>query len=77
MEETHKNLKSAQQKKLLQKIVKRLSIEQPDLYYMATTDIAAAIEDYAAQPAKLAIDEKELLKGLGRHDIQLLLSVRD
>ena len=75
MEEKHKDLKSVKQKKLLQKIVEKLSSEHPDLYYMATTDVAAAIEDYIEEPAKLSADEKELMKGLDRHDIQVLLSL--
>ncbi len=76
MEEKRKDLTSEQQRRLLQKLVERLSQEHPDHYYQSTSEIAAQLENYILQKDKLSFDDRTLLAPLSRYDIQLLLSLK-
>lgn len=76
MEEKRKDLTSEQQRRLLQKLVERLSQEHPDFYYQSASEIAAQLENYVQQKDKLSFDDRTLLAPLSRYDIQLLLSLK-
>ncbi|MEM1411208.1 MAG: hypothetical protein AAGH19_02540 [Pseudomonadota bacterium] len=52
----------------------RLSDEHPSFYYLPTVEMAVAIENHIRDRANLTTTERELLAGLDRRDIQLLLS---
>jgi len=75
MEEKRKDLKNSQRKRIVQDVVQRLASEQPSLYYMPTIEVAAVIKEFMQQSGKLSQDELALMKGLSRHDIQILLSL--
>lgn len=74
MEEKHKNLINSQQKELLNNIVARLNESHPSFYYLSTIEIAAEIKKYILESGNLSHDDSELMKGLSREDIQILLS---
>ncbi|MQY42748.1 hypothetical protein GG681_08840 [Epibacterium sp. SM1969] len=76
VEEKRKDLTSEQQRRLLQKLVERLSQEHPDFYYQSTSEIAAQLENYILQKDKLSFDDRTLLAPLSRYDIQLLLRLK-
>ncbi len=52
-----------------------LSKEQPDLYYLPTIEVAAAVKEFINTPGKLPQDKLILVNRLSRHDIQILLSL--
>lgn len=70
-----KELRSAKQKDVLQSLVLRLSKERSDLYYQSTSEIAAVIYDLIrSEGHALNIVSKEIVEGLSRRDIQVLLA---
>ena len=75
MEEKHKDLIAVKQKALLTSIVATLNELHPSFYYSSTSEIAYEIERYVIDGSGLLHDEVELLKGLSRHDIQMMLSL--
>jgi hypothetical protein len=75
MEEKRKDLTASKQKQLINTIVARLSELHPSFYYSATSEIAYEIELYIGNGDGLSHDETEILKGLSRNDIQLILSL--
>jgi hypothetical protein len=75
MEEKHKDLVAVKQRELLTSIVLRLNELHPSFYYSPTSEIAYEIERYVKAGNGLLHDEVELLKGLTRHDIQMMLSL--
>jgi hypothetical protein len=75
MEEKRKDLIASKQKQLINTIVAKLSQRHPSFYYSATSEIAYEIELYIKQADGLSHDELEVLKGLSRNDIQMILSL--
>jgi hypothetical protein len=75
MEEKRKDLIASKQKQLINTIVAKLSQLHPSFYYSATSEIAYEIERYIKQADGLSHDEIEVLKGLSRNDIQMILSL--
>jgi hypothetical protein len=77
MEEKHRDLIASKQKSLINTVVARLSELHPSLYYSSTSEIAYEIERYIGSGDGLSHDETELLKGLSRNDIQMILSLHN
>jgi len=77
MEEKHKDLISTRQRELLNSIVIKLSEIEPSFYYASTSEIAYEIERYLQRGEDLNRDEVDLLKGLDRNDIQMILSLHN
>lgn len=75
MEEKRADLKSQKQKDLLDKILSKLSADNPQIYYESTSQVAYQIEDYLKGDNDLSMEELELLSTLDAHDIQLILSL--
>jgi len=75
MEEKRKDLAAQQQKKLIYKIVAVLNDLHPSMYYAATTEVAYHVDEYIKAGKGLSHTESELLNGLGRNDIQMILSL--
>ena len=75
MEEKHRDLIVNKQRQLLNVIVVRLNELNPSFYYLSTSEVAYEIEQYVQQAKELTRDEIELLSGLSRNDIQMILSL--
>ena len=77
MEEKRKDLEAAKQKELIYRIVSQLNELYPSLYYAATSEIAYQVEEAILAGQGLNHDESQLLKGLSRNDIQMILSLHN
>jgi hypothetical protein len=77
MEEKHRDLIASKQKSLINTIVAKLSELHPSLYYSSTSEIAYEVERYISSGDNLKHDETEVLKGLSRNDIQMILSLHN
>lgn len=77
MEEKRKNLINTQQKKILDEIVAKLNDVHPSFYYLSTIELSAEIKKYLKEPGSVTQDKYQLMKGLSRQDIQILLSFHD
>lgn len=75
MEEKRRDLIVTKQKRIIADVIERVSKEHPDLYYMPTVEVAAAVKQFIHTPANLDIADYALVKSLKRHDIQMLLSL--
>ena len=76
MEEKRKDLEAERQKRVIARIVEELSASSPDFYYQSTSVIAAQIETYVSQGGGgLNQDDRALLKGLSKRDIEIVLSL--
>lgn len=75
LEEKRKDLDSEKQRQLLRRLVEELSQTEVDLYYRATSEIAAFLETHINGENDLLAEEKALLKQLSRRDIEILLSL--
>ena len=75
MEEKHRDLIVNKQRQLLNVIVVRLNELNPSFYYLSTSEVAYEIEQYVQQAKELTRNEIELLSGLSRNDIQMILSL--
>ncbi|MEO1662294.1 MAG: hypothetical protein AAFR51_14995 [Pseudomonadota bacterium] len=76
MEDKRVDLKSEQQRVLLQTLVEQLGRENPQLYYQSTMQIAYALEGYIKKGARLTQDERELLAPLKPKDMQIILGLQ-
>ncbi len=77
MEEKRKDLEASRQKELIYRIVSELNELHPSLYYAATSEIAYQVEAAILAGQGLNHDESQLLKGLSRNDIQMILSLHN
>lgn len=77
MQEKRKDLEASRQKELVYRIVGELNELHPSLYYAATSEVAYQIEEHVLAGKGLSHDESELLKGLSRNDIQMILSLHN
>ena len=75
MEDKQRDLIVNKQRQLLNAIVVRLNELNPSFYYLSTSEVAYEIEQYVQQTKELTRDEIELLNGLSRNDIQMILSL--
>ncbi|MFT5573366.1 MAG: hypothetical protein ACI9FR_002301 [Cryomorphaceae bacterium] len=75
MEEKRKDLKSTQQKQVIQEVIQTLNQSHPSFYYLPTIELAAEIKRHIHQNGTLIHDKFELVKDLSRRDIQILLSL--
>ena len=75
MEEKRKDLKISKQRKLIQDLLPRLAKEDPNLYYLSTSEIAIKLVEFIEQARSVRQEEKALLKGLSHQDIQMILSL--
>lgn len=75
VEEKRKDLKNSKQKVLITEIVGILSKAHPSFYYLSTVEIATEVKNYIQDSGKLSQSDYELVKSLGRRDIQILLSL--
>ncbi len=70
------DLDAEKRKRLLERLVAELSRSGLDLYYSATSEVAATIMSYAKSDAKLNADERALIDGLSQRDTEVLLSLK-
>jgi len=77
VEEKRKDLEASRQKELIYRIVSELNELYPSLYYAATSEIAYQIEEAISAGQGLNHAESQLLKGLSRNDIQMILSLHN
>ena len=80
MEEKRNELKSAKQERLILEIMSKLSESDPSLYYLSTIEIATEIQKVIdnsnnAASVKLSTEQKQLMSGLDRHAIQMILGL--
>ncbi|MEM6896655.1 MAG: hypothetical protein AAF576_04710 [Pseudomonadota bacterium] len=75
LEDKRKDLDAEKKKKLLQRLLSDLSAEDPNVYYMATADVAAIIKKTIETGGRLSADDRTLLKGLSQRDIEVILSL--
>lgn len=75
MEDRRKDLKGTKQVELVTRLVTELFERDPSLYYLSTIEVATEIENYIAQPGNILSEDRQILKGLDRRDIQILLSL--
>lgn len=77
LEDKRENLESARQRRLLDDLVSHLSHEDPNIYYMPTSGIAALL--YEAIKSNTVPDlnqeKQELLKRMSLRDIEVMLSL--
>jgi len=77
MQEKHKELKRAQQSKIITRLVNQLFEREPSFYYLSTIEIAIEIEKFMAVAGTVTVEEAQLLSGLDPRDIQMLLSLHN
>lgn len=75
MEEKRKDLKNTRQKKVIADALLTLSKKNPSFYYLSTIEVAAEVKNYFHSENELSREDRELVKSLSRHDIQILLSL--
>ncbi|MFW2587446.1 hypothetical protein [Sagittula sp. SSi028] len=75
LQDKRNDLDAERQKRLLQRMVAELSGAHPDIYYTATTDIAAMLQQDIAEGRGLNQDERALMQRLTRRDIEVMLSL--
>ncbi|WP_170464915.1 hypothetical protein [Ruegeria arenilitoris] len=75
LEDKRKDLVSEKQKQLLERLVIELSRTRGDLYYQSTSEVAAQLERHIQSGANLLDVEKDLIGGLSRRDIEIILSL--
>lgn len=72
--EKRDELEAEKQKQLLTRLVQDLSQSHPDLYYQPTSQIALLLKKHIDSKTGLNVDEKSLMSGLSRRDIEVILS---
>ncbi|MEM8789079.1 MAG: hypothetical protein AAGE76_12535 [Pseudomonadota bacterium] len=77
LQDKNEDLDAARTKKLLERLVSEVSRSGFDLYYASTSEIATYLLQYAKTDAQLNQDERALLKGLSRRDVEVILSIKD
>ena len=75
LQEKKKDLDGEKQKKLLLKLLEKLSAENGDLYYQSSSVVAGQIREYAQEGSNLNADERALLAPLTQRDIEVLLAL--
>lgn len=75
MEEKRKDLTATKQRELLNAIVTKLNESNPSFYYSSTSEIAYEIEQYIQRGEGLNREQVDVLGGLSRTDIQMVLSL--
>lgn len=77
MEEKRRDLIVTKQRQLLNQIVAKLNQTNPSFYYSSTSEIAYEIEQFVEKGEGLSRDEIDVLEGLSRGDIQMILSLHN
>ena len=62
-----------QKKEIINKIVKKMAKQRPDLYYTDTSTIANRVVEYI-QSKELRRDEYDLVKNMDFRDVSILMS---
>ena len=75
LEDKHRDLKSTQQRKVVESVMAKLAKTHPDFYYLPAIELAAEIQRYVREPGNLSQTEKDLVGHLKRRDIQLILGL--
>ena len=75
MEEKRKDLKDSKQRKVLDNLMKELSVAHPSFYYLSTVEVAAQLHERIKNRTGIAQEDYQLVIGLSRNDIQILLSI--
>lgn len=70
------DLDAEKRRKLLERLVMEVSKSGVDLYYTPTSQVAMHLLDYVEKGAGLNADERALLDGLSRRDIEVILSLK-
>lgn len=77
MEEKRKDLTVSKQRQILNEIISQLNQSNPSFYYLSTSEIAYEIEQYIQNGENLNRDEIDILDGLDRSKIQMILSLHN
>ena len=75
MEEKRKDLKDSKQRKVLDSLMLELSAAHPSFYYLSTVEVAAKLHERIKNRTGIAQEDYQLVVGLSRNDIQILLSI--
>lgn len=75
IQEKQKDLKSTQQKALIQELMQQLSAEHPSFYYLPTIELAGELRKAMDEPGRLSTEQLSLVEGLTQRDIQILLAL--
>lgn len=75
MEDKRKDLKSTRQRQVIDAVLAGLSKSHPDFYYLPTIELAAEIQSHIRTPGNLQHEEHQLVQGLTRRDIQIMLGI--
>lgn len=77
LRETSADLLASKRKALLDRLIVEISRGGYDLYYAPTSAVAAYLLQYVKETAQLNADELDLLAGLTRRDIEVILSLKE
>ncbi|HAU67463.1 MAG: hypothetical protein P8I38_13930 [Arenicella sp.] len=75
MEEKRKDLKDSKQRKVLDNLMQEISVQHPSFYYLSTVEVAFELYEKIQKRTGIAQEDYELVVGLSRDDIQILLSI--
>ncbi|MFW2541434.1 hypothetical protein ACN2XU_02245 [Primorskyibacter sp. 2E107] len=75
LQDKRKDLDAEKRKLLLERLLREVGRDNPDLYYRSTSDIAQLIFNHVESAAMLHPEERALVKGLSPRDIAVLLSL--
>lgn len=75
LQDKRKDLEGERQKRLLQKLVDQMSRQQPDLYYLSTSEIALRLQQHIDKGVGFDPEDRALLQRLDKRDIAVLLSL--
>ncbi|MBE1283800.1 MAG: hypothetical protein GJ676_10865 [Rhodobacteraceae bacterium] len=75
LQDKRNDLDAEKRKALLQRIVQKISQDNPAFYYLRTSEIAVIIEQHVSAAGNLNAEDRALLAPLSRRDIEILLSL--
>lgn len=77
LQDKNADLLATRRKALLERLIAEIGRSGFDLYYAPTSQVADHLLRYARSQAALNADERALLDGLSRRDIEIILSLKD
>ncbi|WP_136439581.1 hypothetical protein [Pacificoceanicola onchidii] len=75
LQDNRKDLDAERRKPLLERLLKEIGRDNPDLYYRSTSEIAQLIAAHIERGATLHPEERALVQGLSPRDIAVVLSL--
>ncbi|MEM9583978.1 MAG: hypothetical protein AAGA08_12755 [Pseudomonadota bacterium] len=77
LEDKQSDLIAEKRRKLIDQLIAEVSQSGYDLYYAPTSEVATYLLGYIEKTARLNADDRALLEGLNRRDIEIILSIKD